>query len=114
MSQDPPQPAIRRRLSPFQISLTGMAGIVVCCAAVFWSWRRTRQEQHPTLQWARALESHKAIERQEAARLLFQSDPGDFEIATVALIGALKDEDDDVRGEAGRRLGVVIRGMMRN
>ena len=114
MSQDPPQPAIRRRLSPFQISLTGMAVIVVCCAAVFWSWRRIRQEQHPALQWARALESHKAIERQEAARLLFQSDPGDFEIATVALIGALKDEDDDVRGEAARSLGVVISGMIRN
>ena len=106
--------AVRRRLSPFQISLRGMAVVVVCCAVVLWSWRRIRQEQHPAIQWVRALESRKVFERREAARFLLQSDPGDFEIARDALIGALKDEDLDVQGEAARSLGVVVSGMMRN
>ncbi len=115
MSQPDPSPlAVRRRLSLFQISLRGMALIVVCCAAVFWSWRRFQEEQHPSLQWVRALKSQKTTERQDAARFLLQSDPSDLAIATDALIGALKDEDVVVRSEAARSLAVVTSGMIQN
>jgi hypothetical protein len=106
-------PASRRRLSPLQISLRGMALVVVCCAAVMWSTRRYQELQHPAFKWLQALRSNVVGERREAAKYLLQSEPGDFEIAAAALVHALEDRDAVVREEAARSLGVMVSGMLR-
>ncbi len=104
----------RRRLSPLQISLSGMAVVVVCCAAVLWSVRRYQEVQHPAFKWVQALRSNRVSERREAAKYLLQSEPEDFEMAAAALVRALEDEDEVVREEAARSLGVMVSGMLRN
>ena len=107
-------PVSRRRLSPLQISLSGMAVVVVCCAAVLWSVRRYQELQHPAFKWVQALQSNLVSERREAAKYLLQSEPGDFEMAAAALVRALEDRDEVVREEAARSLGVMVSGMLRS
>ena len=107
-------PVSRRRLSTFQISLSGMAVVVVCCAAVLWSVRRYQELQHPAFKWVQALRSNGVSERREAAKYLLQSEPGDFEMAAAALVRALEDRDEVVREEAARSLGVMVSGMLRS
>ena len=113
MSQpDRPPTVVRRRLSPFQISLSGMAVIVLCCAAVLWSYRRVRENEHPSIARAHMLRSGDRDERLDAARFFLVSEPSDPEFTAAALIDALKDEDVTVRSEAVRALGAVAKRLM--
>jgi hypothetical protein len=110
MSQpDRPPTVVRRRLSPFQISLSGMALIVTCCAAALWSFRKVQEYEHPSIARARTLRSGDRDERLQAARFFLVSDPGDPKFTAAALIGALDDNDLIVRSEAVHALGVVAK-----
>jgi hypothetical protein len=109
---DQQEPGVRRRLSRFQISVSGLTVIVVCCALVLWSYRKVRELGHPSIAQARLLRSGDRDQREEAARFFLISDPGESTIASAALIDALKDENVRVQCEAVRALGVVAKQLM--
>jgi HEAT repeat protein len=109
---DQPEPVARRRLSPLQISVSGLAIVVLCCAVILWSYRKFRELAHPSIAQARLLRSGDRDQREEAARFFLAADPVDSTIAAAALIDALGDEDVRVRCEAVRALGVVAKQSM--
>ncbi len=109
---DQPQSVVRRRLSPLQIRVSGLAVVIVCCAVVLWSYRKVREQGNPSIAQARLLRSGDRSEREAAARFFRAPDPGDSKIAAAALIDALKDEDAQVRCEAVRALGVVAKQLV--
>jgi hypothetical protein len=114
MSRQPEerQNRVGRRPSPFQISLGGLIIIVVCCAAVLWSYRKVREHENPSIAQARTLKSGNRHERLEAARFFLVHDPDDPEFAEAILIDALNDQDAMVRSEAVRALGVVAKRLL--
>ncbi len=109
---DQPQSVVRRRLSPLQIRVSGLAVVIVCCAVVLWSYRKVREQGNPSIEQARLLRSGDRGEREAAARFFRAPDPADSTIAAAALIDALKDEDVQVRCEAVRALGVVAKQLV--
>ena len=109
---DQPGPVVRRRLKPLQISVGGMVIAIICFAAVFWSWRNVRDQQHPMIAKARALKSRDRDERLEAARWFLVSDAGDSTYAAAVLMEALSDQDVFVRSEVVHSLGVVSKRLL--
>ena len=107
----------RKPVRRLQTSVWTLVVLVACCGVIFWAARRSWDNSDPVLVEARsiqqraiaALRSGKPAERMDAVHELERLGAGDRAVAIPPLIGALDDQETDVRVEAAYALGSISR-----
>jgi HEAT repeat protein len=84
-----------------------LIALVACCAAIFWAWRVTWDQNHPLQAAARGLGSGDPSRRAEAVRVVSDLGFGRAGESIRLLIPKLKDEDAGVRTAAAASMGLL-------
>ncbi len=107
----------RKPVRRLQTSVRTLVVLVACCGLIFWAARRLWDNSDPVLVEARsiqqqaiaALRSGKPAKRTNAAHELQRLQAGDRAVAIPPLIGALDDQETEVRVAAADALGSISR-----